>query len=47
MVAVLSDILYALILLDHFFTANGIHTIPISTGTVISRYGDQIYFPKK
>ena len=39
-------IIYAFILLDQLFIANGIHRIPIKTGIVISRYGDQISFPQ-
>ena len=39
-------VIYAFILLDQLFIANGIHRIPIKTGIVISRYGDQISFPK-
>ena len=39
-------VIYAFILLDQLFIANGIHRIPIKTGIVISRYGDQINFPK-
>lgn len=39
-------VIYAFILLDQLFIANGIHRIPIKTGIVISRYGDQTSFPK-
>lgn len=39
-------VIYAFILLDQLFIANGIHRIPIKTGIIIIRYGDQISFPK-
>ena len=39
--SLLFGIFYTLILLDHFLTANGIHTMPITTGTIIIRYGSR------